>query len=82
MAITTTIAYGREFTTAEHTTVNDQIAILVTQGVTDGTYWTPEGTTIGGPVIRTWTTVDSANNWVTFNQTAIAPPPVTATVSQ
>jgi hypothetical protein len=82
MAITTTVQFAQICTLAEHEAINAQIAILVSQGVTDGTKVMPEGSTPMGPGIRTWTTVEAADGWVTFVQTVQSVPPTQAFVSQ
>ena len=76
MAITTTVVWGRNLTQAESAELNNQVAIDVAAGETDGTY---TGNNMTG-VIRTWISTDTANAWISFVNT-FSPPPTSAIVT-
>jgi hypothetical protein len=80
MAITTEIKFNRGLTPEEWTLVNDQLAVYVAEGVTDGI----KNTANCDPrcaVVRTWTTTEAASAWVDFASTHFTPGPLYATVN-
>ena len=60
MAITTNVVWGRNFTPDESAEFNIELAADVEAGLTDGTH-TGDNTT---GVIRTWTTLEAAQDWI------------------
>ena len=78
MTITTTVGYSRSLTTEEKVITDNQIAILVAEGVTDGTY-------IDGPThfrTRPWTTIEAANAWIAYvTGGTFVPGPISAIVN-
>lgn len=61
----------------------NQISLLVSQGKTDGVYTMEDNTPVEGQrtYIRSWTTLQDANDWITFVN-AQATPPISAVVIQ
>jgi hypothetical protein len=78
MAIQTSILFGRELTSDELTTMRAERAVRVAEGLTDGLPGDTASTTT--PVVRTWTTLEAANAWISFCN-GFTPPPVSATVT-
>jgi len=80
MTITTEIKFNRGLTDEEWTLVNDQLAVYVDEGVTDGI----KNTANCNPycaVVRTWTTTEAASTWVDFASTQFTPGPLYAIVN-
>jgi len=81
MAITTEIKFGRGLTPEEWTLINDQLAVYVTEGVTDGVKHTANCDPFCA-VVRNWTTVEAAGAWVDFfTSTPFTPGPLYTTVN-
>jgi len=59
----------------------DQLSLLVSQGKTDGLTAIQYNTPVEGRTtyIRSWTTLQDANDWITFLN-ALATPPISAVV--
>ena len=80
MAITTEIKFGRKITLEEWALINDQLAVYVAEGVTDGVKNTANCDPFCA-VVRTWTTTEAAGAWVDFASTQFTPGPLYATVN-
>jgi hypothetical protein len=80
MTITTEIKFNGGLTAEEWTLINDQLAVYVAEGVTDGVKSTANCDPLCA-VVRTWTTAESAGAWVDFASTQITPGPIYAIVN-
>lgn len=66
MSITTQVVWTNGTPTQEgKRSLNRQINLLKSQGVTDGNF-TQTPVAEGLMIHRNWTTVEAANNWITF----------------
>jgi len=77
MAIQSNVLWGRTLNDAEGVSLTDYINTAVANGTTDGTH---TGSAPDTPIVRTWTTTDAANSFVSFCQ-AFDPAPVSAVVT-
>lgn len=74
----TSIKYALDALTELDKAARDaEIATLIADGFTDGTY-----TDENGYRIRTWATVEAANNWVTYANTAFECKPIDVIVTK
>jgi hypothetical protein len=80
MAITTRVQFGRQVTNEEKTIIDASAADAKVAGTTDNNpvIENPESAA-NHLLVRTWTTVDAANAWITFVNT-FTPPPASAEV--
>ena len=80
MAIETRVRLGRAATQVEKDEIAVRIAAAVSAGTTDGTVVKefPYDNYLR-VVIRTWTTIEAADEWVTFSD-SLTPPPISAEV--
>jgi hypothetical protein len=77
MAIQTNVVWGRLLEGAEGASLIDYINTAVASGTTDGIR---TGSAPNEPIVRTWTTTDAANSFLSFCQ-AFNPAPVSAVVT-
>lgn len=75
MTIQTKIKLGRVTNPREHVQIANKIAELVTSGKTDGIKVYESEC-----AIRTWDTLESANDWIAFINSITSPGPISAEV--
>jgi len=76
MAIQSNVLWSRNLNDAELVSLIDYISTAVANGTTDGIQ---VGLTPDDTIVRTWTTTDAANSYISFIN-AFSPPPVSAVV--
>lgn len=66
MTVSTQVIWAFETPTPQEITlINQELEVLKNQGATDGSY-TQEIVSNGTMFIRPWTTLNDANNWITY----------------
>jgi len=82
MAIQTIVVWNRQLQQSELDSLEAQSAAMTAAGKTDGTRLMINGTIDNrGGVVRAWTTMEAANEWVTFVNT-FTPAPDNATIKE
>ena len=79
MTFITEITYDRVLSATERATRRAYIADLIATGVTDGIVTTPADRPHVGQ--RTWSTLEAANNWITYCNT-FTPAPIYTAVTE
>jgi hypothetical protein len=82
MAIQTIVVWNRQLQQSELDSLEAQSAAMTATGVTDGTRLMINGDIDNrGSLVRVWTTMEAANEWVTFVNT-FTPAPENATIKE